>query len=176
MSDKKIFIALSQREARSVLTAINFLTNACLKDAGDTFEVKQENAAAVGITAEELSELFNFGYHLGALADEQAEPETSIQHQKSGIQVPGITATAHYTLAGLPRQRSFTAVTEEQLLADVFMFPIDNHELKIEIKSVDYRGQQLPWNDFMAHNHFAKGRITLEEFKSACLTPEKPAL
>jgi urease accessory protein UreE len=77
MSDKKIFIALSQREARSVITAINFLTNVCLKDSGNTFEVKHENAAAVGITAEELSELFNFGYRLGELADEQAELESS---------------------------------------------------------------------------------------------------
>jgi len=83
MSDKKIFIALSQREARSVITAINFLTNACLKDAGDTFEVKQENAAAVGITAEELSELFNFGYRLGELANEQAELEASNQEPKT---------------------------------------------------------------------------------------------
>ena len=87
-----------------------------------------------------------------------------------------ITATAHYTMCGLPRQRSFTAATEEQLLTDVFMFPIDNHELKIEIKSVDYRGQQLQWNDFLAHNHFAKGRITFEEFKTMCLTPEKLAV
>jgi len=77
MSDKKIFIALSQREARSVITAIHFLTNACLKDNGELFEVKQENAAEIGITALEISELFNFGYRLGALANEQAELELS---------------------------------------------------------------------------------------------------
>jgi len=79
MSDKKIFIAISQREARSVITAIHFLTNVCLKEAGNTFEFNQENAAAVGITAEELSELFNFGYRLGELANEQAELEASYQ-------------------------------------------------------------------------------------------------
>jgi len=87
MSDKKIFIALSQREARSVITAINFLTNVCLPEIGDIFFVlKQENAAKIGITAEELSELFNFGFRLGALADEQAELEANIQDQASSIQ------------------------------------------------------------------------------------------
>jgi hypothetical protein len=84
MSHKKIFIALSQREARSVITAINFLTDMCLPKSADMLlQVKQENAAAVGITAEELSELFNFGYRLGELADEQAELEASNEQQAS---------------------------------------------------------------------------------------------
>jgi len=78
---------------------------------------------------------------------------------------PEITATAHYTLAGLPRQRSFSAATEEQLLTKVFMFPIDNHELKIEIKSVDYRGQQLPWNDFLATATSPKGALHSKSLK-----------
>ena len=87
MSDKKIFIALSQREARSVITAINLTTKACLPESGDVFfEVKQENAPKLGITAEELSELFNFGYRLGELADEQAELETSIEYPESSNQ------------------------------------------------------------------------------------------
>lgn len=74
MSDKKIFIALSQREARSVITAIDFLTQVCLPEPGDVFfDLKQKNAAKLGITAEELSELFNFGFRLGELANEQAE-------------------------------------------------------------------------------------------------------
>ena len=81
-----------------------------------------------------------------------------------------ITATVNYTLAGLKRQRSFTAETEEQLLNKVFMFPIDNHQLKIEIKQVHYHGQLLRWNDYIAHNHFAKGRLTFEEFKTLCTT------
>jgi hypothetical protein len=77
MNDKKIFIALSQREARSVITAIEFLTVSCVKESGDTVEFNQKNADTIGITAEELSELVNFGYRLGELADEQAEPEAS---------------------------------------------------------------------------------------------------
>lgn len=87
MSDKKIFISLSQREARSVITAINFLTDVCLPKSSDIFqEVKQKNAESIGITAEELSELFNFGFRLGELADQQAELEASIQNQESSIQ------------------------------------------------------------------------------------------
>jgi hypothetical protein len=79
MSDKKIFIALSQREARSVITAIRCLTNSCIPEIDDVFfDLKKKNAAAMGITAEELSEILNFGYHLGELADEQAELEATI--------------------------------------------------------------------------------------------------
>jgi hypothetical protein len=82
MSDKKIFIALSQREARSVITAIHFLTKVCLPESGDVFfDLKQENAAKLGITAEELSELFNFGFRLGELANEQAELEKNTYTQ-----------------------------------------------------------------------------------------------
>lgn len=90
MSDnKKIFIALSQREARSVITAVNFLTKVCLPVEGDVFiGIKQKNAAALGITAEELSELFNFGFRLGNLADEQASLEGSIQNPASSNQNP----------------------------------------------------------------------------------------
>ena len=82
MSDKKIFIALSQREARSVITAIEFLTVGCAKESGDTVEFNQKNADTIGITAEELSELVNFGYRLGELADEQAELEASIDNPR----------------------------------------------------------------------------------------------
>jgi hypothetical protein len=89
MSDKKIFIALSQREARSVITAINFLTDVCLPKSSDIFyEVKQKNAESIGVTAEELSELFNFGFRLGELADEQAALETSMQNPESSNQQP----------------------------------------------------------------------------------------
>jgi hypothetical protein len=84
MSDKKIFIALSQREARSVITAIDFITDVCLPKSSDIFyEVKQKNAASIGITAEELSELFNFGFRLGELADQQAELESTINASES---------------------------------------------------------------------------------------------
>lgn len=81
-----------------------------------------------------------------------------------------ISATVHYTLSGLSRQRKFEADTEVQLLTDVFMFPVDHHDLKIEIKQVHYCGQFLRWNDFLAHNHFAKGRLTFDEFKTLCNT------
>jgi len=84
MSDKKIFIALSQREARSVITAIQFLTCMCLPESDDIFlEEKQKTAAEIGITAEELSEVFNFGYRLGEL---QAKLETSNEQQASNQQ------------------------------------------------------------------------------------------
>ena len=69
---------MTQREARSVITAINFLTDVILqKNSHIISDVKQKKVVEVGITAEELSELFNFGYHLGELADEQAELEAS---------------------------------------------------------------------------------------------------
>ena len=83
MNDKKIFIALSQREARSVITAIEFLTVGCAKESGDTVEFNQKNADTIGITAQELSELVNFGFRLGELADEQAELEASNKQPES---------------------------------------------------------------------------------------------
>jgi hypothetical protein len=86
MSDKKIFIALSQGEARSVITAIEFLTVGCAKESGDTVEFNQKNADTIGITAQELSELFNFRQRLIELADEQAELEANIDNQESSIQ------------------------------------------------------------------------------------------
>ena len=86
MSDKKIFIALSQGEARSVITAIEFLTVGCAKESGDTVEFNQKNADTIGITAQELSELINFGFRLGELADEQAELEASNEQPESSIQ------------------------------------------------------------------------------------------
>ena len=97
---------------------------------------------------------------------------------KNRIEKTGIKGAVQYTSNGLHRQRYFEADGEEQLLYDVFNFQSKEftNNNRMEIKTVEYHGKKLRWNDFMAHNHFAKGRITLEEFKSACLTPEKPAL
>jgi hypothetical protein len=82
MSNKKIFIAISQSEARSVVTAIEFLTVGCVKESGDTVEFNTKNADTIGITAQELSELFNFRQRLIELAYEQAELEASIDNPR----------------------------------------------------------------------------------------------
>ena len=75
-----------------------------------------------------------------------------------------------YLRDGLIRQRKFTAATEEDLLNEVFMFHVDNFPAHhIDIKQVHYHGQVLRWNDFLAHNHFAKGRISFEQFRTMCL-------
>lgn len=85
-----------------------------------------------------------------------------------------VTATVKYHDNGFPRQRSFTAPTEEDLLNQVFLFHVDNYpERLIAIKQVHYHGEILHWNDFLAHHTFAKGRMSFEEFKAACLNPEK---
>jgi hypothetical protein len=82
MSDKKIFIALSQREARSILTAMRFLTAGCSKPDGEGLIFSPENAETIGITADELSEMWDFSDRLKQLADEQAELEAIIDEQE----------------------------------------------------------------------------------------------
>lgn len=78
MSDKKIFIALCQREARSILTAVHFLAVGCSNHNHEKLEFSPENAEVIGITAEELCELNEFAARLEQLADEQAELEATI--------------------------------------------------------------------------------------------------
>ena len=85
-----------------------------------------------------------------------------------------IKATVIYLNDGLVRQRKFTSATEEGLLNKVFMFYVDNFPAHhIEIKQVHYNGQVLRWNDFLAHNHFAKDRISFENFRNMCLDKPK---
>jgi hypothetical protein len=82
-----------------------------------------------------------------------------------------ITATVNYLKNGQFDQRTMTAETEEQLLNDVFMFYAEAYpRATITIGNVQYNGETLRWNDFIAHNHFAKGRLTFEEFKKLCST------
>jgi hypothetical protein len=84
-----------------------------------------------------------------------------------------IKATIHFWYNGTPRQKQVFAETEEELLYDAFMFKVDffgSNGSHIDIRYIDYQGQQLKWNDFAAHNHFAKGRISFEEFKAMCAT------
>jgi len=97
---------------------------------------------------------------------------------KNQIEKTEISATVEYNHNGLHRQRSFAAETEEQLLNNVFLFFAERYSERhrYDIKSVSYHGQQLRWNDFLAHNTFAKGRLSFEEFKTMCLTPEKLAV
>jgi len=83
MSDKKIFIALSQGEARSILTAIQFTTTGCSKIDGEGVRFNPENAKVIGITSEELIGLWEFYDWLKNLADEQAELESSIENPES---------------------------------------------------------------------------------------------
>lgn len=78
MNDKKIFIALSQREARSILTAIQFTTTGCSKMNGEDVLFNPENAEVIGITSEDLIGLWEFSDRLKNLADEQAELEANI--------------------------------------------------------------------------------------------------
>jgi len=86
MSDKKIFIALSQGEARSILTTIQFTTTGCSKMDGEDVRFNPENAEVIGITSEELIGLWEFSDRLKNLADEQAELESSIENPESSIQ------------------------------------------------------------------------------------------
>ena len=83
-----------------------------------------------------------------------------------------ITATIRYRYNGLPRQKSVFAETEEELLTDSFNFTVEElaRGRHIDIETVEYQGNRLRWNDFLAHNHFAKGRLTFEEFKTLCST------
>ncbi|MCY1720203.1 hypothetical protein OU798_07605 [Prolixibacteraceae bacterium Z1-6] len=82
-------------------------------------------------------------------------------------------ATVTYLENGLPRQQQVTAPTEEELLHTIFMIPVDAFpDKKITIKQVHYHGNLLYWNEFLAHNHFAKNRMSFDEFKQACF--EKP--
>lgn len=83
-----------------------------------------------------------------------------------------INATIHYQHNGLHRQKRISAETEEKLMHDTFMFKVDlfNHSERIDISYIDYAGRQLFWNEFAAHQHFAKGRLTFEEFKTLCTT------
>lgn len=85
-----------------------------------------------------------------------------------------IKATVHYNGIFGHRQRKFTAETEEELLTDVFWFYTGQHKNSIiEIKHVDYNGKQLPWSDFLAHQHFAKNRINFQQFKEMCFETAK---
>jgi len=82
-----------------------------------------------------------------------------------------ITATVNYLQKGQFKQQPMSAETEEQLLTDVFMFYAEAYpEETITIGNVQYNGETLRWNDFIAHNHFAKGRLSFEEFKTLCAT------
>ena len=78
MSDKKIFIALSQVEARSIMTAIRFATVGCSSHVNDSLQFNHESAAVIGITAEELTCLWEFSDRLKDLADEQISLEAAI--------------------------------------------------------------------------------------------------
>lgn len=81
-----------------------------------------------------------------------------------------IKATVIYLRNGLVRQRPFIANNEEELLQDIFLFKARYFsDLNIYITQVNYHGQTLRWNNFLAHKTFAKGRMTFEEFKAACL-------
>ena len=82
-----------------------------------------------------------------------------------------ITATVNYLQNGRFDQQTMTAETEEQLLNDVFLFYAEAYpRATITIGNVHYNGETLRWNDFLAHNHFAKGRLSFEEFKTLCGT------
>jgi hypothetical protein len=83
MSDKKIFIALSQREAKSVIMATQFLALGCSEKVGENFIFNQPNAELIGITEEEVYELQDFAERLEQLANEQAELESSIQNPET---------------------------------------------------------------------------------------------
>lgn len=79
MSDKKIFIAMSQKEARSVITAIEFTAFTCIRKQNENFIFNHEHAERIGITKDEVYELQDFSERLKQLADEQAKLETSIE-------------------------------------------------------------------------------------------------
>ena len=88
-----------------------------------------------------------------------------------------IKATVKFLQNGAYRQKAFTAKTEEELIETIFLFQCDMFpEYTIEIKQVQYLGKILYWNDFLAQTHFAKGRMSFEEFKKACFdNPQKAA-
>ena len=88
MSDKKIFIALSQREARSVILATNFLALGCSLKIDENFIFNHENAKTLGITEDAIYELQDFSERLEQLADEQAELESSIEDTETSTQNP----------------------------------------------------------------------------------------
>lgn len=83
-----------------------------------------------------------------------------------------IKATIHFWYNGSHRQKRVVAATEEELMHDAFMFKVElfNRDHNVEISYIEYSGRQLLWKEFAAHNHFAKGRITFEEFKTLCAT------
>jgi hypothetical protein len=88
-----------------------------------------------------------------------------------------ITATVNYLKNGQFDQQTMTAETEEQLLNDVFLFYAEAYPKQtITIGNVHYNGEILRWNDFLAHNHFAKGRLSFEEFKTLCSTANVPVV
>lgn len=87
MSNKKIFIAISQREARSIVRSIEFTALACSKKVGETFIFSPENAELIGIAEIALYELQDFAERIEHLADEQAELEASIENPESSIPV-----------------------------------------------------------------------------------------
>lgn len=83
-------------------------------------------------------------------------------------------ATVYYLENGSPRQQQVKASTEEKLLENIFMLQVDAFpEKKIIIKQVHYHGQLLYWNEFLAHSHFAKSKMSFEDFKTACLDDPK---
>jgi len=86
MSEKKIFIALSQREARSVIRSIEFTALGCSKKVGETFIFSPENAELIGIAEIALYELQDFCERLEQLANEQAKFEESIKDSESSTQ------------------------------------------------------------------------------------------
>lgn len=81
-----------------------------------------------------------------------------------------IRATLHFTQTGAPRQIPIVVETEQELMYKAFMLKIDRfkNDKTVAINFIDYNGSQFPWNDYAAHQYLAKGRITLEEFKTLC--------
>lgn len=80
-----------------------------------------------------------------------------------------IHATVHFLQGKQLDKKQMTAGTEEQLLTDVFLWSAENYR-NLEITKVEYAGEVLRWNDFLAHHTFAKGKLSFEEFKNLCTT------
>ena len=80
-----------------------------------------------------------------------------------------IKAIVSYLQNGKLERKTMTAANEETLLSDVFYWSAENYR-NLEITRVEYAGEILRWNDFLAHHTFAKGKLSFEEFKNLCTT------
>ena len=80
-----------------------------------------------------------------------------------------IKAIVSYLQNGKLERKPMTAANEETLLSDVFCWSAENYR-NLEITRVEYAGEILRWNDFLAHHTFAKGKLSFEEFKNLCTT------